>query len=163
MWLHGVMQLVELRKWSIRSDPDLTREAYALLDCGGAESCGCEECFNFATTRHLAYDPDILELLDFLGIDPLLEAEVRRDRALGFGRHTYTASFYLVGEIAAGPCTTVASCGGRLVHSREAAGAGAVGFSADARDVPEVFRGLPVVRLEVCVEAPWVSNAPEPH
>ena len=103
------MQLVELRKWSIRSDPDLTREAYALLDCGGAENCGCEECFNFATARHLVYDPDLLQLLDYLGIDPLLEAEVHRDRRLGSGRHTYTAWFFLVGEIASGPPTSVAS------------------------------------------------------
>jgi hypothetical protein len=49
------------------------------------------------------------------------------------------------------------------VPSREAAGDGIrVGFSADAREAPEVFRGLPVVRLEVSVVAPWVSNAPEP-
>jgi hypothetical protein len=163
MWLDGIVQLIELRKWAIRSDPDLTREAYALLECGGAESCGCEECFNFAAARHLVYDPDLLELLEWLGIDPQLEAEVRRDRSLGCGRHTYTATFYLVGEIASGPSTTVAHCGGNLVYSREVAGAGAVGFSADAHDAPDAFRGLPVVCLEVCVEAPWISNAPEPH
>ena len=81
------MQLVELRKWSVRCEPDLTREAYALIDCGGAEQCGCEPCFNFAATRHLLYDAEVLEFLDTLGIDPLLEADVSHDACLGAGRH----------------------------------------------------------------------------
>ena len=97
------MQLVELRKWSVLSDPDLTREAYARIECAGAENCGCEACFNFAASRHLVYTPEVLELLDWLGIDPLLEAEARHDACLGDGRHGYTACFYLVGEIASGP------------------------------------------------------------
>ena len=41
MWFDGAMQLVELRKWAVRCEPDLTREAYALLDSSGAEECGC--------------------------------------------------------------------------------------------------------------------------
>ena len=44
-------------RWAVDTEPDLTAEAYALLDCGGAESCGCEACFNFAATRHLVYYP----------------------------------------------------------------------------------------------------------
>ena len=70
------MQTVALRKWVVRSEPELTREAYALIESGGAECCGCEECFNFAAARHLVYTPELLELLETLGIDPLLEAEV---------------------------------------------------------------------------------------
>ncbi|MGH0030357.1 MAG: hypothetical protein ACQGVC_11235 [Myxococcota bacterium] len=158
------MQLVELRKWSVRCEPDLTREAYALMDSGGAELCGCEACFNFATTRHLLYSAEVLEFLELLGVDPLLEAGVSHDACLGDGRHGYTACFYLVGEIAQGPATTVARAGGELCCSRESAGGGiAVGFSSPDRDVPDAFRGLPVVCLEVSVVAPWVSNAPEPH
>ncbi|HEY5656178.1 MAG TPA: hypothetical protein VIY27_00165 [Myxococcota bacterium] len=156
-------QRVQLSKWSVRSEPDATREAYARIDCGGAESCGCEACFNFASARHLVYSAEVLDLFESLGIDPLLEAEARHDRCLEEGRHAYTACFYLVGEIADGPATTVARRGRRVVASLEAAGEGiCVGFSADARDAPEAFRGLPVVRLEVSVVAPWVSNEPEP-
>lgn len=157
------MQCVELRKWSVLSDPDLTREAYARIDCSGAESCGCEECFNFAVARHLVYNPDVLELFDWLGIDPLLEAEVVRGRCLGGGRHAYTARFYLVGRIESGPATPIARSGPSLQASHEPAGDDVwVGFSADASEAPDAFRGLPVVCLEVSVVAPWISNAPEP-
>lgn len=159
------VQRVELRKWSVLSDPDLTREAYARIDCAGAENCGCEACFNFATTRHLVYTPDMLELFDCLGIDPLLEADVRHDRCLGAGRHTYTASFFLVGRIADGPATTCACTGATETSSLESAGPDArvsVGFCADATDAPDAFRGLPVILMEVSVVAPWVSNAEEP-
>jgi hypothetical protein len=159
----GVAELVELNKWSVASEPETTREAYARIDCGGAENCGCEACFNFANARHLVYNADVLELLEWLGVDPMLEAEARHDSRLGSGRHVYTACFYIVGEISSGPATTVANRGKRCVPSLESAGDGVrVGFSADARDAPEAFRGLPVVRLEVSVVAPWVSNAPEP-
>jgi hypothetical protein len=160
------MQRVELRKWSVLSDPDLTREAYARIDCAGAEICGCEACFNFATARHLVYTPDVLELFDCLGIDPLLEADVRHDRCLGAGHHTYTASFYLVGRIADGPATTRARSGATEKSSLESAGPDArvsVGFCADASDAPDAFRGLPVIVMEVSVVAPWVSNAEEPR
>lgn len=157
------MQLVQLRKWSVRSDPESTREVYARIDCGGAENCGCEACFNFASTRHLVYDAEILAFLEWLGIDPMLEAEARHDSRVDEGRHAYTASFYLVGEIASGPATTIARAGANPIASLEpACGDIAVGFSCDARDAPEVFRGLPTVRLEVSVVAPWISNAPEP-
>jgi hypothetical protein len=157
------VQLVQHNKWSVRSDPESTREIYARIDCGGAESCGCEACFNFASTRHLVYDAEVLDFLEWLGIDPLLEAEVRHDSRVAEGRHAYTACFYLVGEIASGPATTVARTGTHPTPALEPAGGGiAVGFSCDARDAPDEFRGLPIVRLEVSVVAPWVSNAPEP-
>jgi hypothetical protein len=157
------MQLIELDKWSVRSDPEITREAYALLDSGGAESCGCEACFNFAATRHLVYSADVIELFESLGIDPLLEAQVSHDGGRGEETHAYTAYFFLVGEIASGPATTVVKSGDSHRVSLVPAGEdNLVGFSADTQDAPESFRGLPTVRLEVSVVAPWVSNAPEP-
>ena len=157
------VQVIELRKWTVRHEPDLTREAYALIDTGGAETCGCEECFNFAASRHLLYTSDVLALLDWLGVDPLLEADARHDTCLGAGRHGYTVRFYLVGEIADGPATTVARHSVCDESSLESAGGDiCVGFSAGTSDAPEAFCGLPVVCLEVSVVAPWVSNAPEP-
>ena len=156
------METVSLHKWAVDTEPDLTREAYALLDCGGAEDCGCEACFNFAATRHLAYSAELIEFLEWLGIDPQLEAFARYDTPLTSGEHGYTVSFFLVGRIASGPPTPVARRSDGLWESLEPAGDSFVGFSADVSDAPEVFRGLPCVRLEVRVAAPWVSNAPEP-
>ncbi|MEM7412618.1 MAG: hypothetical protein AAF430_20475 [Myxococcota bacterium] len=156
------METVALRKWAIDTEPDLTREAYALIDCGGAESCGCEACFNFATSRHLVYSSEVLEFLDWLGIDPQLEAYAQYDEPLSMDQHCYTVSFYLVGRIAQGPSTPVARRRDGDRSSLERAADVLVGFSADASDAPEAFHGLPCVRLEVRVVAPWVSNGPEP-
>ena len=59
------MQTVALHEWEVDNEPDLTREAYALIECGGAEDCGCEACFNFAATRHRVYSSDVLDFLDW--------------------------------------------------------------------------------------------------
>jgi hypothetical protein len=157
------MLTVELRKWSVDCEPDLTAEAYALMDTGGAEQCGCEECFNFAAVRHLIYTPALLDLFDCMGIDPLLEADVEREACVAAGRHGYRARFYLVGAIASGPATTIARCGRELARSLEDTGEEiAVGFSVAPEDTPDAFLGLPTVCMEVAVVAPWISNAPEP-
>jgi hypothetical protein len=157
------MQTVALHKWAVDNEPDLTREAYAQIECGGAEDCGCEACFNFATTRHLVYSAEVLEFLEWLGIDPQLEACARHEARLAGGAHRYTVSFYLVGRIARGPATPIARRRGQVYESLEPAGDVEVGFCADATDAPEAFRGLPCVRLEMRVVAPWVANGPEPR
>ena len=156
------MQTVSLRKWAVDNEPDLTREVYAQIDCGGTEDCGCEECFNFATTRHLVYSAEVIEFLEWLGIDPTLEACARHDARLDTGDHTYTVSFFLVGRIATGPVTPVARRREGARESLERAGDVEVGFCADASEAPDPFQGLPCVRLEVRVVAPWVANGPEP-
>lgn len=156
------MQTVSLQKWAVDNEPDLTREVYAQIECGGAEDCGCEACFNFAATRHLVYSAEVIEFLEWLGIDPSLEAFARYDMPLEDGAHGYTVSFFLVGRIASGPATPVARRSDGLWESLEPAGDAFVGFSADTSEAPEAFRGLPCVRLMVRVVAPWVSNAPEP-
>ena len=158
------MQTLALRKWVVRSEPELTEEAYAQVESGGAEYCGCEECFNFAAARHLIYTPEVLELFEVLGVDPLLEAEVRHDGRLAPGRHAYTVAFYVVGEIESGPVSCIARAGVAVGASRESAGSGiSVGFaSGEGGPRPDAFLGLPAVRLELGVVVPWVSNAPEP-
>jgi hypothetical protein len=158
------MQTLALRKWVVRSEPELTEEAYAQVESGAAECCGCEECFNFAAARHLVYTPEVLELFELLGVDPLLEAEARHEGRLAPGRHAYTVAFYVIGEIESGPASCVARAGAEICASRESAGGGiSVGFaSGEGSPRPDAFLGLPAVRLELGVVVPWVSNAPEP-
>ena len=157
------MQRVELPKWSILSDPELTREVYALIETSGAELCGCEVCFNFAIARHLAWSPEALDLFECLGIDPLLESAVSHVARLRSGLHVYTGTFHLVGEIASGPATPVAARNGEPALSLVPLGDGlSLGFTADRSPAPEAFYGLPVVGLEFRARIPWISNAPEP-
>jgi hypothetical protein len=157
------VQRVELAKWSILSDADLTREVYALIETSGAELCGCESCFNFAIARHLAYSPETLELFECLGIDPLLESAVSHLARLPSGPHVYSGCFHLVGEIASGPATPVATRNGEPALALVPLGGDlSVGFTADRSPAPEAFYGLPVLGLEFRARIPWISNAPEP-
>ena len=159
------MQAIEFSKWKILSDPDLTREVYAQIETGGAELCGCEACFNFATARHLIYSAEVIDLLDCFGIDPLLESCVRHRAQLEPGLHRYSGWFHLVGEIAWGPPTVVAASGSDAepIASLISTDAElALGFSADRSRAPEPFYGLPTVELEFAARIPWISNAPEP-
>ena len=157
------MQLVQFAKWLIESAPDATQEAYARIDSGGAERCGCEECFNFANARHLIYPTEVIDLLEWLGIDPLLETEVTHVRRLDSGLHTYCCVFHLVGELVEGQARNL-NLSGRLQNQYlvEAGDGVSLAFSADASLAPDEFRGQPIVELEFSVDAPWISNAPEP-
>jgi hypothetical protein len=157
---------LEFGKWTIAVDPELTSEVYAGLETSGAESCGCEPCFNFAAVRHLIYTPEILNLFEWLGVDPLLESGVRHLGRVTAGSHRYSGWFHVVGEITSGPATPVAAAdrGRESVVSLVASGDGLeVGFSRERSLAPEAFHGLPVITLEFRAVAPWISNAPEPE
>ena len=108
---------------------------------GRRRDCGCEECFNFAAARHLVYTPELLELLDSLGIDPLLEAEVHHEGRLAPGRHAYTVWFYVVGRDRVAARRAASRARAPVGASREPAGCGVeVGFAgAEGVGAPDAF------------------------
>lgn len=61
---------------TIRFDRERTRSAYARIESGDAERCGCIYCQNFAAQRETIYPEAFLSLLLQLGIDWKKEAEV---------------------------------------------------------------------------------------
>ena len=63
-------------RWSLRCDRDATRRAYASMEVGQPESCGCMHCRNFVAAREQVYPPEVRALLVDLGIDFMREAEV---------------------------------------------------------------------------------------
>ncbi len=161
------MQRLELGPWSVRSDPELTSEAYARIDTSGAELCGCEPCLNFALARHLVYPTDAVDLLEWLGIDPLLESDLCYCERLASGLHSYAGVFHFVGAIEEPPRRVAAastlvcrSFSTQLVRAGEGL---SVGFFAANDDHPDVFSDLPLVELAFSAHVPWVSNADEPR
>lgn len=159
----GAGQLVELGGWRLWNDRAATEEVYARIVVGGCERCGCDACLNFSEARHLCFGTDWIDLLEWLGIDPLLESEVIYRRPGHRGRHVYSGWFHLVGEIEAGPRRNVGRLGSIESRYLVSVGAGlSLAFSSDRRLAPAVFDGLPVVELEFALEAPWVCDLPEP-
>lgn len=155
---------LEFAGWRLAIDPAATAELYARLDEGGCERCGCDACFNFADARHLVYTTDWLDLLEWLGIDPLLESEVVYRHRVRRGAHVYSGWFHFVGAIEAGPRRNLGLAGS--LESRYLVKTGhavSIAFSEDARLAPDPFEGLPVVELEFSVVAPWVCDLPEPE
>jgi hypothetical protein len=154
---------VELAGWSLWSDPAATEEVYARIVAGGCDRCGCDACFNFAQARHLCFETDWIDLLEWLGIDPLLESEVVYRGPSRGGLHLYSGWFHLVGQIESGPRSNIGRQGSiDSCHLVEVGADLKLAFSADRSLAPSAFQGVPVVELEFALEAPWVCDLPEP-
>jgi len=83
----------------VRYDRDATLAAYAQLQHGDAERCGCAGCRNFIAGREQAFPDAFRTFLAELGIDPNKEGEAIHygpvDGDLDFLRRW----FYFVGEL----------------------------------------------------------------
>ncbi len=156
-------QRLEFGGWTLWSDPAATEEIYARVDLGGCERCGCDACFNFAQARHLCFDTDWIDLLEWLGIDPLLESEVVCRGRGHDDLYLYSGWYHLVGRIESGPRDNVGIDGS--IQSRHLVSAGgdlSIAFSRDRSLAPAAFGTFPVIELEFSLEAPWVCDLPEP-
>ncbi len=70
------MESIHFGRWQVNFDPESTRKAYAAVSMGGPEECGCEPCLNFAAARDQIYVPQLVALLEKLGISPHREVEI---------------------------------------------------------------------------------------
>jgi len=86
----------------IRYDRAATAAAYAALEHGFAEECGCLSCRNFAARRNQVYPASFRALLEQLGVDPAKEAEAFEEGPADDGCQFYGGWFYLVGEMVIG-------------------------------------------------------------
>ena len=136
-------------------DPESTRKAYAAVQKGGPEKCGCEPCFNFVAARDRIYGPDVRALLQKLGVSPNREVEVYHMARLASGKHLYGGWFHFVGSIVSGAdaAEKVAEHIWRPnleKHSEDFS----LGFSSRLELVREPFAGLPLGQLEFTARVP---------
>src|SRR5262245_24899581 len=96
------METLELPGWRIQYDRAATLSAYAHVPTGGAESCGCDPCCNWAETRARLFPPELQQLLDRLGIPFDREAEVYHNARLESGLHSYEGWYHFVGQVLSG-------------------------------------------------------------
>ena len=67
---------LQVGQQKIRFDREATVALYRdKITAPGAERCGCTSCKNFAAHRNKAYPKEFLDLLETLGINPLMEWE----------------------------------------------------------------------------------------
>ncbi len=153
------MERLEVGRWVIHCDAEATRHAYRTVPYGAPEDCGCDDCRNFAAVRHLIYTPEMVALLDQLGIDQRKEAEIYYGGPGGDGRHAYGGWFHFVGAIESGEDAW--SPDGRL-QPEPSGNSCEIGFSRHLNLVPASFGAQPLVQVEFWAKVPWVVELPEP-
>ena len=94
-------QMAELRLGDqlAQCDRNATLAAYADLQQGGAERCGCAGCRNFVAAREQAFPDTFRNFLAELGIDPTKEGEAIHYGPVDGGLHFYGGWFYFVGKL----------------------------------------------------------------
>ncbi len=143
-------QLVRFRDWVFAVDREETQATYAATKTGGAESCTCVDCRNFAVARSQVYPLEALSLFDALGIDYRKESEVFRYSQLDNGMHFYGGWFHFKGRLLEGGEYEL----GNLAHFTDQL---ALGFTAG--NAPSIFSNTQgLVQVEIEAKIPWLLN-----
>ena len=120
-------------------------------------------CRNFAALRDRAYPPEVLALLDQLGVDPRKEAEATHFWQVQPGRpgdlHIYGWFLHFVGRVVESPVPMPTPFGPPAVPVE---GAFTIAFWEQRDLAHEAFRGLPLVQVDCMSHIPWVIEEEEP-
>src|SRR5437879_3879445 len=95
----GSMTKLRLGDQLVRYDRDATLSAYAHLQQGWAEKCGCSGCRNFIAAREQVFPDAFRTVLAELGIDLSKEGEAIHHGPVEGNLHFYGGWFYFVGEL----------------------------------------------------------------
>jgi hypothetical protein len=140
------MQQLQLGDQVILYDRARTQDAYARMEIGDVERCGCAYCRNFGAQRGVVYPENFRQTLKLLGIDPNKEGEIYECGSEG-SLWRYDGWFYLSGELL--------EPGERLTD----AGSGFHFYFVDAKRLPKPASdfGENVLAVEFCgAKLPWV-------
>ena len=99
---------VQIGDRSIEVDLERTRAAYARVERGRAERCGCLYCRNFVEARDNIYPAAFLAILESLGIAFDKEAEVYEYGPIEAGFAGYGGRFNFFGTAARDPEPSIA-------------------------------------------------------
>ena len=147
----------------VRYDRDATLAAYAQLQHGDAERCGCAGCRNFIAGREQAFPDAFRTFLAELGIDPNKEGEAIHYGPVDGDLDFYGSWFYFVGElIEVGERLTTVQLPGSPSPIRLGPGPGEgfqYWFSTSFARPPAIF-GSKVGAVEFTTLIPWVLDEP---
>ena len=148
---------LQIGRWSVRCDPELTRQLYARTS---AIACECADCANFRAAGEEAFPLPFLHLLQQFGIDSAKPAKLCHFGTSGEPMPTQ-GWFHFVGHLDGGADAWRQT--NETTHSLDAEpfpGMKSAGFTARLSQVPAPFEGQPLVQLEFEAIVPWVTAAP---
>ena len=148
---------LNFKNWNFSVDKRTTSETYDHIETPGAESCGCDNCLNFAAQRTNIYPSEIKELFTELGINWKKETEVSHYARTAPEQHYYGGWFHFKGTFEGKNCTTPIGQDGK-------------GFSLDltpitdnfsigfryANDLTAFSESDELVQVEFECKIPWV-------
>jgi hypothetical protein len=155
---------LNFKNWNLSVDKQTTLETYERVETPGADSCGCDNCLNFAAQRANIYPEEIKRLFTELGINWLKETEVSHIAKISVGQHCYSGWFHFKGSFEGPNCEVPVGTDGK-------------GYTLDLAPITDNFRiGFrygktltaftetnELVQIEFVCTAPWVlTDKPEP-
>lgn len=143
------MKTITFHDWIFECDPDCTRDVYALISGGGAETCGCTICRNYLAQRQPIFPREIMQLFDQTGIDPKKDAEIyhmTKDRQ----GHYYGGWLHFIGKIK------------EKSGSQQVAPDFLVNFAEKGDLAHEALAGEPLIQVDFYTHLPWVLDEEEP-
>lgn len=156
-------QNLKYRNWSFSVDKQRTSETYEGIKTPGAESCGCDNCLNFAAQRANIYPIQIKELLTALGIDWNKETEISHYTRTEDGQHHYGGWFHFKGNFEGKNCEIPLPSGGFTFDLTSITDNFSIGFRHDSS--LSVFTETDeLVQVEFECKIPWILvDKPEPE
>ncbi len=150
--LHGVRVLV---------DREATRAGYTQVTDPGCDCCYCE---NFRATMDQLFRPDLVSVLDQLGIDRRKPAEIIQSYRLQLNAHLYEVMYHLVGELPEQKGVEVHPDGSRSSAVLDLNNGLQISFSTLHAPTHPVFDRARAVLISVFFDGvPWVNDHPEPE
>ncbi len=147
----------QVGRWSIRFDPDLTRDLYTRVS---GIACECTDCVNFRAAGKAAFSAPFLNLLRQLGIDSSKPAELCHYGTSGEPMPTQ-GWFHFVGHIEGGAdAWRQVDENTHTLDPEPFPGIKSIGFTSRLSQVPAPFEGQPLVQLEFEATVPWVTAVP---
>ena len=151
------MTIIKFKEWEFIVDRELTKFTYDNVDLGGPESCGCNECKNFANNREDIYPEEIKKLLDQLGINYKKESEICYYCRLTEGLHYYGGWFHFKGEFKGKDCTVTTDSGGITFDLTPINDRFSIGFRYDSA-LTFFDKKENLVQIEFDTKTPWTIN-----
>jgi hypothetical protein len=143
-------------------DRNATLAAYAELQQGWTERCGCGGCRNFIAAREQAFPDAFRNFLAEFGIDPTKEGEAIHYGPVDGGLHFYGGWFYFVGKLTeAGERLTTIPLPGSSARIQPLPGPREgfqYWFSTNFARPPAIFGGK-MGAVEFTTLLPWIIDA----
>ena len=151
------MTTMKFKEWELIVDRELTKLTYDNIALGGPESCGCNDCKNFANNREDIYPAEIKKLFDQLGIDYKKECEISHYYRQTDGFHYYGGWFHFKGHFIGKSCTVPTGNNGFTFDLTPINEMFSIGFHYDSA-LTFFDNSANLVQIEFEAKTPWTIN-----